>query len=156
MHPSDPILLDMIKHHEGSGRPSLKPYNCPAGKMTIGYGWNIEARGLPQHIRDHLKENGEITVEMADDLLFTSIAESIAACGRIFPDIQSYSGPRQRALVDMCFNLGEKGLLEFRTMRSHIADGDFTKAAHAAMQSKWASQVKDRAKHIYALLRWGV
>ena len=42
----------------------LSPYRCPAGKWTIGYGHNLEARGLiyteVQHILNH---GGKLSVE---------------------------------------------------------------------------------------------
>ncbi len=40
-------LLERIKEqlvrHEGLG---LKPYRCPAGKLTIGYGRNLDDTGI--------------------------------------------------------------------------------------------------------------
>jgi lysozyme len=36
-------LEDQIKRHEGK---RLNPYVCSAGKLTIGYGRNLEDRGI--------------------------------------------------------------------------------------------------------------
>jgi len=36
-------LVDQIIEHEGL---KLKPYHCPAGKLTIGVGRNLEDKGI--------------------------------------------------------------------------------------------------------------
>jgi GH24 family phage-related lysozyme (muramidase) len=38
-------MIRQLTRHEGL---RLKPYLCPAGKLTIGIGRNLEARNFPQ------------------------------------------------------------------------------------------------------------
>ena len=38
-------LTDRVKMHEGL---RLKPYRCTSGKLTIGYGRNIEDNGITE------------------------------------------------------------------------------------------------------------
>ena len=61
--------------------------------------------------------------------------------------------PQQRALVNMCFNLGWPRLQSFRRMLAALEGGDYARAADEALDSKWAGQVGDRAHRIAALLR---
>lgn len=43
-------LIEQLKEHEGSVRENGRhfPYKCPAGKLTLGYGRNIEANGISE------------------------------------------------------------------------------------------------------------
>ena len=42
-------LLDLIKSNEGF---SASMYKCPADKLTIGYGFNLESSEIPRHVAD--------------------------------------------------------------------------------------------------------
>ena len=65
------------------------------------------------------------------------------------------SPARQRVLLNMCFNLGSGGLLEFRKSLAAMERGDFETAAREMKASKWATQVGDRADRLAALMRSG-
>ena len=47
-------LVDTIKRHEGL---RLKPYLCTAGKLTIGYGRNLETNGISGDEAEYLLKN---------------------------------------------------------------------------------------------------
>ncbi|OPZ48986.1 MAG: hypothetical protein BWY95_00416 [Bacteroidetes bacterium ADurb.BinA104] len=55
----------------------------------------------------------------------------------------------------MCFNLGIKGLLEFKNTLTFIAAGDWERAANGMLASKWAKQVGKRAIELSELMRKG-
>jgi len=46
----------------------LKPYHCTAGKLTIGYGRNLEDRGITEAEAEYLLENdvSEIYEDLAE------------------------------------------------------------------------------------------
>ena len=44
------ITNDVFKFTKLAEGLSLKPYRCPAGKLTIGYGHNLEANGISEEI----------------------------------------------------------------------------------------------------------
>ena len=52
---------------------------------------------------------------------------------------------RQRILANMCFNLGRPRLSNFKKFLAALESGDYEKAAVEMMDSKWATQVGDRA-----------
>jgi len=52
---------------------------------------------------------------------------------------------RQRVLANMCFNLGYPRLSKFKKFLSAMQEGDWETAAVEMLDSKWASQVGDRA-----------
>ena len=133
-------LKQMLREHEGL---SLKVYKCPAGKKTIGYGWNIEARPLPQYIAFHLAEHGEITLEMAEYLLDLSLTLAIEAARKIImgPGWMWLTPNRRAVMVMMVFNLGAAGFLNFHGMRAAIAARDVEGVCRHMRSSKWYRQL---------------
>jgi lysozyme len=94
----------------------LKPYVCPAGVPTIGYGATFYADGRPVRMTDTA-----ITREQAEALLLWMIRShfmppTIAACpGANTPG-------RLAALTDFAFNLGA-GALRGSTLRKRVNAG---------------------------------
>ena len=119
----------------------LKPYRCTEGKLTIGVGRNLDAVG--------------ISAEEAYLLLDHDIAAIVAGLDRALPWWRSLSEARQRALLNMGFNLGLSRLLGFRQMLAAFQQGDYQTAAAQALDSAWAQQVGERAQRIAALIREG-
>lgn len=145
-------MLDFIKENEGF---RSKKYRCPAGKWTYGYGYNASAHGIPaKHVDAILSDRG-VTEEEAEELLTDEVANCISSCKVIVPGFSNLSRGRQRAMVDMCFNLGPSGLGKFKVMLGCIGQGDFEGAAKAAMNSKWYKQVGLRSVRVVKLIREG-
>lgn len=119
----------------------LKPYLCPAGKMTIGIGRNLDDVGLSH--------------DEALYLLRNDIARCRAELDRAFPWWRGMSDARQRALLNMAVNLGLPRLQGFRNMLSALERGDYEKAAAEALDSRWARQVGQRAQRVARLIREG-
>jgi len=119
----------------------LKPYKCSAGKTTIGVGRNLDDVGISE-------------VE-ADMLLINDINDAIHSLDMAFPIWKTLSDARQRALVNMMFNLGMSKFMKFRNMLSAIRAGDFKLAAEEALASAWEDQVGNRAIRIATMLENG-
>ena len=121
-----------IKRNEGL---RLKPYHCKAGKLTIGYGRNLEAKGISIKEAEYLFEN---------DLKI--VAKQVANRIEFYKKL-SYK--RKMVLVDMAFNMGIEGLLSFKKMLGAMKRKDFMEAGKELMRSKYAEQVKTRALQNY-------
>lgn len=156
-------LQEMITRHEGN---RLKRYRCPAGKWTIGRGWNMEAWPLPADIASYERCNGEITPEMSDRLLEISLECADLGVREIFKDFDQFTERRRMALMDMCFNLGAFGLMGFKRMRRAIAAGDWNQAAEEVRDSAYWRELGgdpegtddgklERPEEIAAMLREG-
>jgi lysozyme len=66
------------------------------------------------------------------------------------------SDARQRALINLCFNLGIDGLLKFEHTLADLQMGHYDVAAHELETSQpWASQVGKRANRLADLIRQG-
>lgn len=132
-------LIEMIKEHEGL---RLKPYTCTAGKYSIGYGRNLEDRGITLDEAEQMLQND---IKLCYDEL---------DCFSWFYDLDEC---RQAALVDLCFNMGLPGLLTFKKALAAMAEGDYNRAADEFLDSKWArSDVPEwRSKRITEMIRTG-
>ena len=119
----------------------LKPYHCTAGKLTIGYGRNLEDRGITEAEAEYLLEND--VSEIYEDL------------AEIYDFFTHLSPMRKAVLIDMAYNLGLGGLNKFQNMIKAIDDGDYSTAASEMLDSRWASQVGDRAERLAKLMRTG-
>lgn len=130
-------LLDHIKTSEGL---SLTPYRCPAGKLTIGYGTNIE----------------RITETEAELLLQHRLAAAIREVNARWLFVATLAEPRQWALYDMAYNMGTPTLAQFSRMWAALAAGDYETAADEAQDSKWFRQTGARARTVVRWIREGV
>ena len=136
-------LMNRIKaqlvRHEGL---KLKPYRCTAGKLTIGIGRNLDDCGISQKEAYAMLERDILDCEQR---LIDEIPE-------IYNNLDEV---RQSVLLNMCFNLGIKGLMGFKTTLSFIAAGDWERAANNMLASKWAKQVGRRAIELAEMMRKG-
>lgn len=130
--------IGMIKRHEGFRD---KPYHCTAGKLTIGYGRNLDDVGISK---------SEATM-----LLYGDVVEATEYIEGIFQEYCDFSENRKSALVNMMFNLGRSRFLGFKKMIKAIKNNDWEEAADQAKDSKWYSDVKGRAVEIVGMIREG-
>ncbi len=136
--PLNRIMAEQLLKHEGL---QLKPYHCPAGKLTIGIGRNLEERGISE------KE--------AHFLLDNDIAEAITDLQTIFnmaPAFNEFTENVQRVLIDMHFNLGASGFRSFKKMIKAVKDKNFTLAAKEMQDSKWFHQVGVRGETLVKMM----
>ncbi len=143
---TNPDMRALLKWHEGV-RSDL--YRCTAGKLTIGVGHNLNAHGSGADIA-HYRRHGASPQEI-ERWLTQDIQRATAALERNFGKeqwFQELSPNRKMALVDMCFNLGEGGLLKFKETLALLRAGKFKAAAAEALDSKWADDVGTRAQRI--------
>lgn len=129
-------LVDTIKRHEGL---RLKPYLCTAGKLTIGYGRNLETNG--------------ISGDEAEYLLKNDIERATWACYERIPFFSDAPFQVQDVLVNMCFQLGINGLLAFKKTLKLLEEKKYSEASKEMLNSNWAKQTPNRAKELYEIIR---
>ena len=131
-------LKENIKKFEGL---RLKPYKCPAGKITIGYGRNLEDKGITKNEAELLLDNDllDIKLELEDKL----------------PIFKKLDDIRQNVLIEMAFNMGVPNLLEFKNTIGYLETGvfylnkgeigsamtSFQYASKEMLNSKWHKQM---------------
>jgi lysozyme len=117
----------------------LKPYRDSVGKLTIGVGRNLDDMGISPDEAQMLLEHDITKVERDLD--------------RNVPWWRQMTEPRQRALLNMCFNLGWPKLAGFKQTLGYLEAGQYAEAATACLDSLWARQVGARAERIATLFR---
>ncbi len=155
-------LIDQIKLHEGV---RFRPYRCTAGKLTVGVGRNIDDKPFKTEeviaLFGSQKTQAEITallnkglsMKQVDQLLVWDIQDAIEDAKAVIRNFQSLSEQRQYVLIDMAFNMGRQTLAGFRNTLRFISEGKYDQAADNMLKSKWASQVKSRAKRLSIMMK---
>lgn len=107
----------------------LKPYLCPAGVPTIGWGTTRYPNGKPVRLTDP-----PLTKEQADELLYADLARFHSDVFALCPGLAGSPGPRVGAIVDFTYNLGV-GRLKASTLRRRINEKDWASVKTELM--KW-------------------
>lgn len=116
----------------------LKPYKDTVGKLTIGIGRNLDDRGITRDEAIYLCKNDiEACIEQAYTLdWFAGMPDNVKS-----------------AVVNMVFNLGLDGFLEFRKTIAYLKNRQFKEASEEMLNSKWARQVGMRAIRLSNLIK---
>lgn len=137
----NPLLIDMtirnLKVDEGFRK---FPYKDSVGKLTIGYGHNLDDKG--------------VTKEQAEWLLRDDLAEVVDVMADVswFRELDCV---RQYVVLNMAFNLGVPKFYQFKKTIEAIRKGDWNVAADEMLDSKWATQVGGRAYRLAEAMRTG-
>ena len=127
-----------------------KPYICTAGHLTIGVGHKL----MPHEM--HLTE---VSTDWIWETLRSDAHLAIRGCEMIFgrSRYQRMADPRQRALANMCFQMGTTRLSKFERMIAAIFREDWLQAHNEALDSKWARKDSPaRARRVAEMLRTGM
>jgi lysozyme len=124
--------------HEGL---KLKPYKCTSDKLTIGVGRNLEAKGISED---------EALFMLDNDIVYFEEQLRVR-----LPSFRDITPCRQAVLVNMAFNLGVNGLLNFKKMLNALENEDFTEASAQLLNSRYAVQVGNRAHELAEQLQSG-
>lgn len=132
---SDETLLEMIERHEGKVRVL---YQDSLGVPTIGIGHNLSKPLSDAAIQQILRDD---------------VNDAYGDCLHAFPWFAELTEPRQRVLIDMCFNMGLPRLQGFKKFLKHVELGNYDTAAKEMLDSQWAEQVKGRAIELANMMR---
>ena len=123
-------LIAELKQLEGF---RARPYKDTQGFLTIGYGLNLD-RGMDEKLASYILE-----YEIAK--LDTGLSNLIPFWGKL-------SRPRQEVLINMAYNLGVAGLLQFKRMLKAAELGNISGVCAEMKGSKWYTQVPNRVDYI--------
>ena len=132
-------LAEQLRRHEGL---RLKPYKCPSGKLTIGYGRNLVDRGISK--------------QEAEMLLINEIKDIKARLTLVLKWFSDLDPIRQDCLVNMAYNMGVSGLLRWKKTLEDIKERRYKDASQKMRESLWAGQVGKRALELADQLEKGV
>ena len=119
-------------------------YQDHLGYWTIGVGRLIDKR-----------KGGGLRPFEIDYLLRNDIEDRINELNKRLSWFQNLDDARRGVLLNMSFQMGVDGLMQFKNTLEMIKQGDFDKAADGMLNSLWARQTPERAKRLSIQMRTG-
>ena len=136
------LATSMIGRDEGC---RLTAYRDTRGIWTIA--WGRADAGVTEGMK--------CTQAEADAWRARKIADVITDLDDLEPWWRAMDGVRQAVFVDMAYELGAHGLMAFQRMLDACSGADWERAAAEMLNSKWASQVPNRARRLADQMRTG-
>jgi lysozyme len=150
------FTASLIRRHEGL---RLVAYRDTVGKLTIGYGLNLDAgdaRSICACLKldyDAIRNGAPITEAQADAILDLQLGMVNAQAKTLFPNFNQMPADVQSVVQDVIFNVGLGKFLTFVHTIASLRAGDWSGAADNLQDSLWFKQVGHRAVEDVALLR---
>ena len=117
---------------------------CGVGHLIIEgdpeYGAPIGTKVTPERVNHYLSQD--------IDIAYKEVSETYS----FFHDLDDV---RQRVIVNMAFNLGSPRLALFKKFLAAVESKNFDEASLEMLDSKWATQVGDRAVRLSNMMRDG-
>ena len=130
-------LKDRIKKNEGY---SDKPYQDQLGFYTIGYGHLIKEKEnkyyLKKYNKDHFKKLFEADFKKAHDQYKKNFLK------------KNHTSSEKELLIEMLFQLGEKGVSRFKKMLFFLNKKQKFMASLEMLDSLWYLQTPERVKNL--------
>ena len=133
-------ISEQLQRDEGL---RLTAYADSRGYSTIGYGHRV------------FGPLSTITQAEANVLLTTDIASAERAITKELPWAMALPDVYKGVIINLTFNMGMDGLLEFRHFLSLMQAGRYSDAAYELLRSKWATEVGERAHRLFEQLQDG-
>lgn len=130
-----------LKRDEGE---KLSAYQDHLGFWTIGVGILIDAR-----------KGGGLLPEESEFIFNNRLRLINKELELRLPWVKKLDPARRGVLVNMAFQMGFNGLLGFKNTLALIERGEYAKASHEMLGSKWAQQTPARANRLSVQMRTG-
>lgn len=141
-------LIKILAFEEGF---RTDPYLCSEGFVTIGLGTKLhKSKGMnPDDFPI------KVTRKIAEEWLHTEVAikDSKLKANNVSYIYTALSHDQRAIILSMAYQMGVRGVLNFRRMWHALAEGDHNQAALEALDSRWAQQTPERAERHARVLR---
>lgn len=157
--PTTEQYMKFTERHEGIRN---MVYTDTEGHPTIGIGFNLDRAGAEWKIKSFgcnytaiCRGEQILPVDVINELFREDIEYSIQCVKSILNPNVFVSQPfdMKLVLVDMCFNLGNSGLRQFKKFLAAVEKKDYNRAADEMVDSKWYGQVGNRSKKLEEMVR---
>ena len=164
-------LIERIKQNEGF---RAEPYLCSRGKVTIGYGTNLEANYgyIPSEVIAQAVKDGRLKgrallealelvgMEWTEQEAEKRLQEHLdLLAGVLFsvsiPWAAELCEARRGVLIEMAYQMGLAGLLGFKRFLAAAREGRWADAAREMLDSRWARQTPERAERLAEIMEEG-
>lgn len=144
-------LYEEISSDEGK---VLHAYLCSELAATIGIGHKILDTDPEKELDifginwEEVPDDQHITEDRCYILFQEDVQIAISGCMKIYNNWNDLPQEVQHILINMCFQLGQRGLSNFKQMGKAIEGSDWEKASVEMMDSRWAKQTPQRAERL--------
>jgi len=116
--------------------------------------------GIGHLIREGEPEHGKpvgtvVEQERVKQLFNLDIAVTIDECKNLYDDWDDLPEEVQHIIANMMFNMGRPRLSKFKGMKRGVDARDWNAAADEMVDSKWYTQVTNRARRLVDRMRGG-
>mgnify|MGYP000743016945 CR=1 FL=1 len=114
--------------------------------------------GIGHLIKDYDPEYGQpvgtsVSEERVRQAFNLDVIVTLEDCDRLYPDMDELPEECQLIIANMMFNLGYPRLSKFKKMKAAVDARDWDEAANQMVDSKWYTQVPNRAKRLEGRMR---
>ncbi|MBC8429845.1 MAG: glycoside hydrolase family protein [Pelagibacteraceae bacterium] len=138
-------LREQLKVDEGV---KYEIYKDHLGYPTFGIG-HLITEDDPEHGEP---DGTEISEDRVNEVFESDVATFVSEAKILFPDLDELPDVAQQVIVNMAFNMGRPRLSKFKNFIAGVNDRDWVRAAEEMMDSRWATQVGDRAIRLRNLI----
>jgi lysozyme len=136
-------IKEDLTRHEGC---KTTVYLCSENIPTVGIGHAL--------LEDEdLGVGDEVSMEEVLYWFKNDCDAALSDCRALFLNFDSLPDQIKRVLVNMAFNLGRNRLGQFKKMITAINEGNWSKAADEAQDSRWYHQVGNRSVELVEWMR---
>ena len=122
------------------------------GKKTFGIGHLVKSTD-PEH---PLVVGTSVDQLRVHDCFNEDIQTVIEDCEILYPDFYTHPETVQRVIANMMFNLGRTRLSKFKDLKKALELYNYPAAADAMVDSRWFTQVPNRAQRLVTRMRIAV
>ena len=124
-------------------------YTDPLGYPTFGIGHLVV-----EHDAEYGWEVGtSIDTVRVHETFEQDIKTVLSDCNRLYEDFEDLPEEAQRVIANMMFNMGYTRLSKFSGMKRGVDARDWNDAADEMVDSRWYSQVTNRADRLVERMR---
>tara|TARA_R110002020_G_scaffold10088_1_gene39131 strand:+ start:569 stop:1138 length:570 start_codon:yes stop_codon:yes gene_type:complete len=132
----------------------LHCYLCSELHKTVGIGHKVLETDTENNLSiyeaydNKVPEDQKISEGRCYELFQEDIQIALGGCQKIYSNWEDLPQEVQHILINMCFQLGQRGLSNFKNMKLAVEDQDYAKASIEMMDSRWAKQTPERAERL--------
>jgi GH24 family phage-related lysozyme (muramidase) len=129
---------------------------------TVGIGFNLDRNDARSQLAavganyDAVRAGTQdLTPAQVNQLFSHDVGTAVTTARDYYAGFDQLDPARQRVLTNMAFNMGPATLGQFHQLHTALTNGDWNAAANAMQDSRWATQVGDRATRLIEHMRSG-
>jgi len=140
------ILKEELTADEGC---KYKIYKDHLGYNTFGIG-HLVTKDDPEF---DMEVGSEVSENRVNECFLNDVQKVIDDCYILYDNFNDLPEEAQLIIANMMFNLGRPRLSKFKGMKTGINNRDWNKAADEMVDSRWYTQVPNRAKRLVERMR---